>query len=478
MAAKSVVITDFATQLPGKVDPLDPTVYIFPQITSVNQNVVKTFWRIIVRIVENAGTPKERFLPITPEWFNPKHAPENAAGWIKVISKTGEDGKIRDVVPDVISAGKYKGKSNATSPFTQALRDALSKHNLQKKKTLDAAGADGLEMLPPMLAQKREDDIDFSDVVYAQTKYNGVRAVVMRVWVETVPANINPDDPTANTEPRVVYHAGPVPNTVKRIVMYSRRRGIYPEFDEIKTEADAIFDFHDEFVKQHPEFKGRLFLDGEIYKHGEKLQDIAGTARNTNKAIDLKYYIYDLFIAENTALKYAQRKVLFDAIAARFPATKHIVFAPTVQVHNNAEVKALYARFKAEGYEGAMIRLNRPYTYSFNDYHCNSLLKMKALDDGEFKVVGFTSGTHGKNAGTLLMICEAANGKQFNVSLKDFTLPDSKAKFKEMSRVEENGKTVFENKYKSRMMTVYYEELSKDGVPLRANTELYIREDL
>ena len=40
-----------------------------------------------------------------------------------------------------------------------------------------------------------------------------------------------------------------------------------------------------------------------------------------------------------------------------------------------------------------------------------------------------------------------------------------------MSQVEENGLTHFENKYKGKMLTIKYDELSTDGVPVRARTD-------
>jgi hypothetical protein len=75
-----------------------------------------------------------------------------------------------------------------------------------------------------------------------------------------------------------------------------------------------------------------------------------------------------------------------------------------------------------------------------------------------------------------MMICKATNGKKFNVSLKDYTIEQSKELYKKMSEREANGKTHFENNYLGKKLTVYYEEMSKDEVPQRAKTSLVVRD--
>ncbi len=453
MAAKSINVTNFKTQLPGTIDPANPTVYVFPQITSTNNATgKKTYWRIIVRIVTNPGAPSETFHNITDEYFeSTSKLPDGACGWIKVVSKTGDDGKVRNTVADIVSKGKNVGKANETSPFTQALRDAYSKHNLQTKKVkaeMESDDDDEFKLYPPMLAQNKakiKGVVDYTKLVYVQCKFNGVRS------------------------PMVMNPSGD-------IIMYSRRRNIYPEFDVLKLEAKSVFDFYYDNWSADEQLGGTIFLDGEIYKHGEKLQDIAGVARKEGKQIDLHYYVYDLFIPEHPELKYSQRKVLFDALAKTFPNLPHVKFADTYQVHSELEVKELYDRFIAEKYEGAMVRLDEPYRYSYNEYHSDVLLKIKPVDDAEFKIVAYTQGSRGKAKGKLMIVCETAAGKQFNVDLKDYTEPEAKKLYTDMGIVEANGKSHFDNQYKGKQLTVYYEELSKDSVPQRAKTSLVVRD--
>lgn len=462
MAAKSVTITDFLTQLPGKIDPEDATVYLFPQVVSTNSRGSKTYWRIMVRLVVNPGKPTEHFLPLEKSYFDSKtDLPAGACAWLKVISKTGEKGKIRETAPDIVCKGKNAGKANQTNAFTQGLRDALSKHNMQIKKTEtqtaeekpaaeDEADDNNVKLYPPMLAQnlkKLKKSVDYTEEVYVQRKYNGVRVVS-------------------------------VMNGDGDVLMYSRRRNLYPGFEDIKADLLKIFDEYYDNWSTDATFGGTLYLDGEVYKHGVNLQDIAGVARNEDKSMDLEYYLYDLFVPEHPDLTYPQRKRLFDDLAGRLPALKRIKWTEAFRVADKDDVKRLYDQFtsKAEGYEGAMVRLPRPYRYSYNDYHSDVLLKLKGKEDAEFNIVGYEPGTRGKSAGTLIMKCVTPTGAGFNVMMGEgISIEKAKELYKKMSEVEANGKTYFENHYLGKPLIVEYEELSKDGVPLRAKTLMVVR---
>jgi len=456
MAAKSVVITDYRTQLPGKVDPDDPSVYMFDQITSEHSHGKKMYWRIIVRLVADHGKPTERFLPLLLEYFDSKtELPAGAAAWLKVVSKTGDDGKIRDVTPDVVSEGRNRGKANQTNAFTQGLRDALSKHNAQLKKTkcaepaVEGDQADTFKLYPPMLAQDRKNvkkRLDFTEELYVQPKYNGVRVVS-------------------------------VMNDDSDVLLYSRKRNLYPSFGYIEAELSPIFDHYYNEWSADDTFGGTLYIDGEIYRHGVNLQDIAGVARNEQKALTLHYYVYDLFIPERPLLTYPERKRLLDTFAARFANSEHVRFAETQRVTGEDALGALYRRFRAEGYEGAMVRPPRPYRYSYNDYHSDSLLKMKPKEDAEFTITGYEGGKKGKSAGTLIMVVRTDGGVSFNVTMgRNISIEQAKEMYRKMGETEANGKTHFENRYLGKRLTVEYEELSKDGVPLRAKTRMVIRD--
>jgi hypothetical protein len=54
-------------------------------------------------------------------------------------------------------------------------------------------------------------------------------------------------------------------------------------------------------------------------------------------------------------------------------------------------------------------------------------------------------------------------------------LPERIILAKKMAIIEENGKTHFENNYLGKMLIVYFDEKSIDGLPQRARTKMEIR---
>ena len=130
-----------------------------------------------------------------------------------------------------------------------------------------------------------------------------------------------------------------------------------------------------------------------------------------------------------------------------------------------------------EQYEGAIVRVNTKYIFSYKGRRNRGLLKFKKVYDNEYDVKGISQGTGGKAKGTILFEFETPNGKRFTVT------PKGPLKFREelykklMSKDPDNPtKTVFESKVLNHKMRVHYEELSKDNVPLRARIEeIYIR---
>jgi hypothetical protein len=99
---------------------------------------------------------------------------------------------------------------------------------------------------------------------------------------------------------------------------------------------------------------------------------------------------------------------------------------------------------------------------------------MKPTYDAEFEIIGWETGEKGKAAEALMIICQTDDGKKFNVTPMG-ELPDRIALAKKMNTIEENGKTHFENHWRGKRVTIYFDEKSVDGVPQRARTKLEFR---
>jgi ATP-dependent DNA ligase len=451
MAGTHLHVTDYRKQVPGELAP-NRLQWTFPTIESTNAHKKTTVWKIYVRLFEMRPTitlpnvPDDAFVAVRDEYFDGTAIAESLLGYIKVDSGLAGSPPKKSA-PTIVHTGKRKNTVSPTNVWTQALRDAYGLYNKQLNKSTTSKHA--IELFPPMLAQIYADQnpppiASPTHPLYVQRKYNGVRTVTKLRCTSA------PNTDVATFE----------------VVMYSRRGRIYPGFTYIKNELLPVL--------MSSRRKGRtLYLDGEMYRHGAALQDISGYARREDKADDLKcdYMVYDCFIPNEDQLLYVDRKAILDGIFAEstFNYTKAV---ETFEVTDTAAIGALYKRFIAEGFEGAMIRLNCKYRYSYNEYHSKYLLKMKPVLDTECEITGFATGLKGKAAAALMIICRMTpGGKTFPVT-PAMEINERIALAKKMVEVETNGKTHFENQWLGTRIIIHYDELSKDGVPQRARTSL------
>lgn len=446
-------ITDFKNELPGEQS--DAQTFTFKPLISRNRNGKTTSWCIIVRVCvespdktedQDGNYPGDQFVDIDPVWYNSVPMPDGLVAWCKVISGI-TDGKIKKCNPTYVRAGKNTGKANATNPFTQALRDALGKYNKQDAKSgADDAvdGPNGTKLYPCMLAQPLKDQKDFNwnQSLTVQLKLNGVRAVCVA-------------DENGET------------------VMYSRTRKIYPGFNYMKPAISRLVNFLNEKTGYN------TYVDGEVYKHGVNLQLISGAARqelndSDQERMQLEYWIYDVFMPADPTMTWKKREELL-AVASEYligdpDAAQYIRIVESTIVADQAAVNNAYADAIASGYEGVMLRVDQPYSYSYNDYHSKSLLKVKPCVDGEYKIVGYTQGTKGKSEGALMFVLATTTGIEFTINL-GMELAERKKLYTAMGVMDESNKTLFEREYLGRMLTIIYDELSVDQVPVRARTD-------
>ena len=274
-----------------------------------------------------------------------------------------------------------------------------------------------------------------------------------------------------------------------------------------------------------------LFLDGELYKHGKRLQDISGEVRNesnieskspiaddkkdnktniktnsknasksikttkASKAVKKtkkddadddnddndadndvsddrnQYHLYDCFYPLELDTPFEDRKeqleVIFDSMQERKDAQAQLCIkqVKTTLAANLEAATTLFNSYTEDGYEGVILR-NVKGVYladadrGGNSLRSNDLVKMKDKFSDEYKIVGFTCGKRGKDKDAVIWIAQTKDGKQFNVTPKDTT-------YEERYKIYKDCVKDF-SKYANRMMTVEYEDLSRDGIPQRA----------
>ena len=201
-------------------------------------------------------------------------------------------------------------------------------------------------MIKPMLAYKVDKKpVDWSEKVFIQPKLDGVRCIFTKDGA------------------------------------YSRTG------KEFKNLAHVKYDLTDYFRK-HP----NSVLDGELYNHAlkndfEKIISLVRKQKPTDQdARDaenlVQYHVYDT-IAEG--VNYEDR---FNWLTRYLPIAASMTLIKNTVVESQDEAKMLHDVHLAQGYEGSMLRLNKPYEQkrSYN------LQKFKDFSDTEATIVGYEAG--------------------------------------------------------------------------------------
>jgi len=465
MAASKRDFVNF-NDFPGEINS-GTGIYEFPPLKYTDDANRLRKWQIYVRLVKDTNRQNgidwnllaEKQVPIKPEYFNSGEdrvsIPNGiiAESWVEtgIIS-----GKITRSVPTYIDKPAFVGQANERNEFQQALIYARSLYlKYQEKKgttgTKEKKVSGPNVMYFPMLASTWKDGHKHIQYpLYVQPKLDGVRCIVY----------LKQKDAGADG-----------------VVVYSRTQKEFPKYDYLKnTLYPYLNDLYDEDNNQS------LYLDGELYKHGKKLQDISGESRNEKKRDDTEdnlneYHIYDCFYPLELDTPYSTRHEqlveLFRAIrdAGDRTAEKYIKLVPTFKVSTETAVQNKFIQFIKDGYEGAILR-NITGTYRANATKTGAfmrspdLIKLKKKATEEFEVVGYTEGSKGKDKGAVIWIAKTASGHKFNVTPKDMTYEERYNVYKECQKK-------FDKKYKGRMLTIEYEDLSKMGVPQRAKALIF-----
>lgn len=271
---------------------------------------------------------------------------------------------------------KNTGKANATTASEQALKEAraMHKHKVTRKYALSPSEAQE-EEIQPMLAQDFEKRKD-RNVTYPcdfQPKVDGARALAR--W------------------------------DGDRVILTSRgaREWLVPQHLNRELEKFLPKD---------------CILDGELYIHGEDFQDLMSWVKrdqpNTKK---LEYHVYDMpMVNGEDSLYWSERLEALDKFfRLNADNLQNIKQVFTFPCFTEKEVYDAHNDVVAQGYEGGIVRLLAgQYTYGYRSY---DLLKVKAFQDGEFKVIGVKNGK-GKFEKSAIWLCVDSRGEEFDVTPK------------------------------------------------------------
>lgn len=152
-----------------------------------------------------------------------------------------------------------------------------------------------------------------------------------------------------------------------------------------------------------------MVLDGELYVHGESCQKITSWAKSADpegksykpESQQLIYCVYDMPACDHRDDKpWTERKRnLWEYLVV----SSNVDQVPTHRAKNEISILNCHGNFIRMGYEGAIVR--HPQGLYLWGYRSADLLKVKAFQDSEFRVVGARDGK-GKMKNCVVFICQ------------------------------------------------------------------------
>jgi ATP-dependent DNA ligase len=168
-------------------------------------------------------------------------------------------------------------------------------------------------------------------------------------------------------------------------------------------------------------YQNNAILDGELYNHKFRndFNSIVSMIKGGDTSPEnLEYtkkfaqmWVYDIPGPENFSERYQKLENFFiDNPIHGF------VLVPTKEIHSEAELIAAHKEYLAQGYEGTILRLDKPY----ENNRTRSLLKYKDFIDEEFEIVGYEEGKGGRTGtiGKFILRHDKDKDKTFKSNVK------------------------------------------------------------
>ena len=319
-----------------------------------------------------------------------------------VIVEFGQlNGKMQS--KSTVCTAKNVGRANATTPEQQAIIEAQAKY---VDKVKSGYSTDISAPITVQLPQKVKSYLDNKHLVkfpaFTTPKLNGVNGTY---W----------------------FIDG-------QLSLTSRGGEYYPLIPHLEEQ-----------IKQAMDFLQTDCLNGELYIHGEHLQDIQSAVKKPNKlSPKLQFHIFELPTINQS---YSVKSTLFGQLNATL-GLSHVVGITPISVESHYDAANWYNMHILAGFEGSVI-YNSDAVYQFN-VRSSSVLKYKGTLDLEVKLLSYNVDKNGHPVFNAIH-----NGKEFKVKPKGTD--------KERKDIISN----FESQYKDKWYKIEYECLSKDGTPLK-----------
>lgn len=330
-------------------------------------------------LYKKTSTGAIQYWTISVEEVAGKYKDSPVAGQIKTeYGQVGTDSPQETL--DTVWEGKNPGKKNATTAIEQAYKEAQAKWEKQKKKgyveSADGAAAGEVDELieggiVPMLAHKYSEQAHkIKYPAFVQPKLDGIRCIAI---VKDGAATL-----------------------------WSRTRKPITSCPHIIQELEAAFENMD------------IILDGELYNHEMKsdFEKIVSLVRQEEPADGheiVQYHVYDMVSDEAFKHRYAKLHRMF-----RMFEFYSLQLVQTEVTQTEDDVMNFFDKYRAQGYEGAMMRNVESNYVNKRSY---DLQKVKEFDDAEYPIVGIEEG-RGKLAGAAIFVCKNEAGSEFKAKMK------------------------------------------------------------
>lgn len=241
----------------------------------------------------------------------------------------------------------------------------------------------------------------------------------------------------------------------QRAAAPGRCAGVFQSRDEKIWNTEVLQHLHNEFAIVD---MGDFILDGELYRHGWRLQRINGAVA-TNRSQpredthEVCFHVFDV-VDPNRNFSDRWFEIYHGLVAAELPRVKAV---PTMLVQDREEMERSFHLYTSQGYEGIMLRPDGPYEFGVTPHgtrkNSKFLWKHKAWEDGEFECIGVTQGEGKADIGIGALVLRVFHGTM-DVEFKVGT------GFTDEDRIE-----LMRNPPIGKLIRVRYLCLTDDGVP-------------
>jgi DNA ligase-1 len=267
----------------------------------------------------------------------------------------------------------------------------------------------------------------------------------MPMLAQTFDTSMHIEFETAYLQPKLNGHRCLITNFEGELVAYTRKGKPITTINHILQDLTWI-----------PE---GWTIDGELYIHGRSLQSISSLIkRDQPDSKLLRFHWYDYMSSEPFSI----RLDCMRAVGCEKPM-RHVDLVETVKVNDVEHVFYMFRKYRANGYEGAMIRHSLAgYEDGKRSYQ---LLKVKEWHDCEVLVIGARPS---KEGWAILQVKYQEDGTNANNGHlpKDGVLFDISAPG---THAEKTEVLVNFEKYRHRKLRIEYAEITADGIPFHAS---------